>query len=96
MYEMDHVCSVRLVAFVFGNILVKTKGKGCIYIMPHSWHDDKAVAIDHKSIIYMSEGHFCGGSDVYQAFHFKVLKHTDDFFKHFVIGDINGDLHRVK
>ncbi len=93
---MDHVCSVRLGAFVSGNILFKTKGKGWIYIMPHSRHDDKAVAIDHKSRIYINEGHICGGSVVYQVFHFKVLKHTDDFFKHFVIGDINGDWHRVK
>ena len=96
MYEMDHVCSVRLGAFVSGNILFKTKGKGWIYIMPHSRHDDKAVAIDHKSRIYINEGHICGGSVVYQVFHFNVLKHTDDFFKHFVIGDINGDWHRVK
>ena len=95
IYQLDFVDSVGLAVYVSDKALVKTTGKGWIYVIAHSEHDDKAVgdialAIDNKKKIYKNVSHVCGGVVVYQASHFKELKKTDDFFKYFT-NNAGGD-----
>jgi len=87
-YHLDFTDSIGLAIYVADKALIRTTGKGWIYVMAHSEHTDKAIgdialAIDNKRRMYKSESHICGGVVVFQASHFKELEKTEDFFKYF-------------